>query len=241
MDSASELIRAVSIFAIPVLFAITLHEAAHGYVARHFGDTTAAALGRISLNPMRHIDPMGTLLIPILLLAVSGGSLLFGWAKPVPVNFGALRRPKQDMLWVAAAGPAANLLQALLWGMVLRAGLWMGADANPLGLPEGLHALAVPMVLMGAAGIFVNLALMVLNLLPLPPLDGGRIMVSLLPGRLAWQFAQVERWGFLILVILLATGVLGAVMWPLVAGSASLLGSLFGVSLRQLLGLVNAI
>lgn len=241
MDSASELIRAVSIFAIPVLFAITLHEAAHGYVARHFGDTTAAALGRISLNPMRHIDPMGTLLIPILLLAVSGGSLLFGWAKPVPVNFGALRRPKQDMLWVAAAGPAANLLQALLWGMVLRAGLWMGADANPLGLPEGLHALAVPMVLMGAAGIFVNLALMVLNLLPLPPLDGGRIMVSLLPGRLAWQFAQVERWGFLILVILLATGVLGRLMWPLVAGSASLLGSLFGVSLRQLLGLVNAI
>lgn len=241
MDSASELIRAVSIFAIPVLFAITLHEAAHGYVARHFGDTTAAALGRISLNPMRHIDPMGTLLIPILLLAVSGGSLLFGWAKPVPVNFGALRRPKQDMLWVAAAGPAANLLQALLWGVVLRAGLWMGADANPLGLPEGLHALAVPMVLMGAAGIFVNLALMVLNLLPLPPLDGGRIMVSLLPGRLAWQFAQVERWGFLILVILLATGVLGRLMWPLVAGSASLLGSLFGVSLRQLLGLVNAI
>lgn len=241
MESASELIRAVSIFAIPVLFAITLHEAAHGYVARHFGDTTAAALGRISLNPIRHIDPVGTLLIPILLLAVSGGSLLFGWAKPVPVNFGALRRPKQDMLWVAAAGPAANLFQALVWGAVLRAGLWMGADANPLGLPESLHALAVPMVLMGAAGIFVNLALMVLNLLPLPPLDGGRIMVSLLPGRLAWQFAQLERWGFLLLVILLATGVLGAVMWPLVAGSASLLGAFFGVSLQQLLGLVNAI
>jgi Zn-dependent protease len=241
MDSASELIRAVSIFAIPVLFAITLHEAAHGYVARHFGDTTAAALGRISLNPMRHIDPVGTLLIPILLLAVSGGSLLFGWAKPVPVNFGALHRPKRDMLWVAAAGPAANLMQALLWGVVLRGGLWMGADANPLALPEDLYALAVPMALMGAAGILVNLALMVLNLLPLPPLDGGRIMVSLLPGRLAWQFAQIERWGFLILVILLATGWLGAVMWPLVAGSASLLGSLFGVSLRQLLGLVNAI
>jgi Zn-dependent protease len=190
---------------------------------------------------MRHIDPVGTLLIPILLLAVSGGSLLFGWAKPVPVNFGALRRPKRDMLWVAAAGPAANLMQALLWGVVLRGGLWMGADANPLALPEDLYALAVPMALMGAAGILVNLALMVLNLLPLPPLDGGRIMVSLLPGRLAWQFAQIERWGFLILVILLATGWLGAVMWPLVAGSASLLGSLFGVSLRQLLGLVNAI
>ncbi|MBU3694578.1 MAG: site-2 protease family protein [Rhodocyclaceae bacterium] len=241
MDSASELIRAVSIFAIPVLFAITLHEAAHGYAARHFGDTTAAALGRISLNPARHIDPVGTLLIPILLLALSGGSLLFGWAKPVPVNFSALRRPKQDMLWVAAAGPAANLVQALFWGLALRAGLWIGGDTNPLGLPAGLHALAVPMVLMSAAGIFVNVALMVLNLLPLPPLDGGRIVVSLLPGRAAWQFAQLERWGFLILIVLLATGLLGSLMWPLVAGSVSVLGGLLGLSLQQLVGLVNAI
>jgi len=241
MDSASELIRAVSIFAIPVLFAITLHEAAHGYAARHFGDNTAAALGRISLNPARHIDPVGTLLIPILLLAVSGGSLLFGWAKPVPVNFGALRHPKQDMLWVAAAGPAANLVQALFWGLALRAGLWVGGEANPLGLPEGLHALAVPLVLMSAAGIFVNIALMVLNLLPLPPLDGGRIVVSLLPDRQAWWFAQLERWGFLILIVLLATGLLGTLMWPMVAGSVSLRGGLFGVSLQQLVGLVNAI
>jgi len=241
MDSASELMRAVSIFAIPVLFAITLHEAAHGYVARHFGDTTAAALGRISLNPARHIDPVGTLLIPLLLLALSGGSLLFGWAKPVPVNFSALRHPKQDMLWVAAAGPAANLLQALFWGLVLRGGLWAGGDANPLGLPEGLQALHLPMMLMGAAGIFVNVALMVLNLLPLPPLDGGRIVVSLLPDRQAWQFARLERWGFLILIVMLATGLLSLLMWPLVAGSAALIGKLFGVSLQQLVGLVNAI
>ncbi|MEY3974166.1 MAG: hypothetical protein RIS59_527 [Pseudomonadota bacterium] len=241
MDSVSELIRAVSIFAIPVLFAITLHEAAHGYVARHFGDTTAAAMGRISLNPARHIDPVGTLLVPILLLTLSGGSLLFGWAKPVPVNFSALRRPKQDMLWVAAAGPAANLLQALLWGLVLRLGLWAGGDTDPVGLGDGLHALTVPMVLMGAAGIIVNLALMVLNLLPLPPLDGGRMVVSLLPDRQAWQFARLERWGFLILIVLLVTGLLGSLIWPLVAGSAALVGKLFGVSLQQLIGLINAI
>ena len=241
MDSASELIRAVSIFAIPVLFAITLHEAAHGYVARYFGDTTAAALGRISLNPARHIDPVGTLLVPILLLTLSGGSLLFGWAKPVPVNFSALRHPKQDMLWVAAAGPAANLVQALFWGLMLRLGLWAGGDADPLGVGDRLHALAVPLVLMGAAGIIVNLGLMVLNLMPLPPLDGGRIVVSLLPDRQAWQFARLERWGFLILVILLVTGLLGSLIWPLVAGSAALVGKLFGVSLQQLIGLVNAI
>jgi len=241
MDSASELIRAVSIFALPVLFAITLHEAAHGYAARHFGDTTAAALGRISLNPARHIDPVGTLLVPILLLALSGGSLLFGWAKPVPVNFSALRHPKQDMLWVAAAGPAANLVQALSWGLALRAGLWVGGEANPLGLAEGLQALAVPLVLMSAAGIFVNVALMVLNLLPLPPLDGGRMVVSLLPERAAWRFAQLERWGFLILIVLLVTGLLGALMWPLVSGAVKLVGSLFGLSMQQLVGLVNTI
>ncbi|NCU94950.1 MAG: site-2 protease family protein [Betaproteobacteria bacterium] len=226
MESTSELIRAVSIFAIPVLFAITLHEAAHGYAARHFGDTTAAALGRISLNPARHIDPVGTLLVPILLLAVSGGSLLFGWAKPVPVNFSALRHPKQDMLWVAAAGPAANLMQALFWGLLLRIGLWAGASDNPLGLPDSLQSLALPLVLMAAAGIVVNIALMVLNLLP---------------NRLAWRFAQLERWGFLILVILLATGALGTVMWPLVTGTAGIVSGVFGVSLRELFGLINAI
>lgn len=241
MDSVSELIRAVSIFAIPVLFAITLHEAAHGYAARHFGDHTAAALGRISLNPARHIDPVGTVVVPLLLLLLSGGSLLFGWAKPVPVNFGALRRPKQDMLWVAAAGPAANLLQALFWGLALRFGLWMGGDVNPLGLPAALHDLATPLQLMSAAGIIVNLALMALNLLPLPPLDGGRMVVSLLPQRQAWPFAQLERWGFLILIILLATGLLGTLMWPLVAGSAALVGKVFGVTLQQMFSLINAI
>jgi Zn-dependent protease len=241
MDSASELIRAVSIFALPVLFAITLHEAAHGYAARHFGDTTAAALGRISLNPARHIDPVGTLLVPIVLLALSGGSLLFGWAKPVPVNFSALRHPKQDMLWVAAAGPAANLVQALFWGLALRAGMWIGSEANPLGLAAGLQALSLPLVLMSAAGIFVNVALMVLNLLPLPPLDGGRILVSLLPDPMAWRFARLERWGLLILIVLLVTGLLGALLWPLVSASVRLVGSLFGMSLPQLVGLVNAI
>jgi len=240
-----QLIQTVTVYAIPVLLAITLHEAAHGYVARMLGDQTAHLAGRITLNPLKHIDPVGTIAVPLLILiaakALGSPGLLFGWAKPVPVNFSALRHPKQDMLWVAAAGPAANLVQALFWGLALRAGLWIGGEANPLGLAQGLQALALPLVLMSAAGIFVNVALMVLNLLPLPPLDGGRIMVSLLPGRLAWQFAQLERWGFLILVILLATGVLGAVMWPLVAGSAALLGGVLGVSLQQLVGLINAI
>jgi len=230
MESFDQLVRAVSIFAIPVLFAITLHEAAHGYVARYFGDYTAAAQGRISLNPLRHIDPIGTILVPIGLLALSGGNFLFGWAKPVPVNFSALRHPKQDMLWVAAAGPGSNLLQALIWGVVLRVAMLL--DGN---------ALQEPMLLMAAAGIVVNLVLMVLNLLPLPPLDGGRILVSLLPDRQALQVARVEPFGLLILIVLLVTGLLGALLWPLIAGLASVVGGLFGVSLQQLFGLLSAI
>ncbi len=206
----SALIQTIAIAALPVIFAITLHEAAHGYAARHFGDPTAWLAGRISLNPLRHIDPVGTLLIPALILVTSylaaGSAMLFGWAKPVPVNFSRLRRPKADMFWVAAAGPAMNLLMALGWGALFKLA-WL--------LPP--NAYSVPLAEMSRTGINVNIVLMVLNLLPLPPLDGGRIAVSLLPQPLAWKFARLERWGFPILLLLMFTGILGQVMWPFVA------------------------
>ncbi|NML25414.1 site-2 protease family protein [Zoogloea dura] len=205
-----ELIVTLTIWALPVLFAITLHEAAHGYAARHFGDPTAELAGRISLNPLRHIDPMGTILVPGLIVAVStlaGGSpMLFGWAKPVPVNFGRLRKPKADMLWVAAAGPFANLVMAFAWAVLFRFALMS---------PENVYAL--PMAKMADAGMQINAVLLFLNLFPLPPLDGGRIAVSLLPAGPAYKFAQIEPYGFPILLVLLFTGILGDILGPLVA------------------------
>ena len=207
----NNLIQTLAIWALPVIFAITLHEAAHGYVARHFGDPTAWQLGRVSLNPLRHIDPVGTILVPGLILATStllaGGGILFGWAKPVPVNFGQLRNPKRDMLWVAAAGPGANLVMALGWACLLKLAT-LAPDSS----------LALPMSEMGKAGIEINAALMLLNLLPIPPLDGGRIAVSLLPHRAAWRFAQLEPYGFVILLALLFTGILGDILGPLIFG-----------------------
>lgn len=205
-----ELIATLAIWSLPVLLAITLHEAAHGYVARHFGDPTADQAGRISLNPLRHIDPVGTILVPGLILALSAlfgmGGLLFGWAKPVPVNFGRLRNPKADMFWVAAAGPFSNLLMALGWAALMR---------MALQLPENPYS--VPMLRMADAGLQINGVLMLLNLIPIPPLDGGRIAVSLLPQPLAWKFARLEPYGFPILLVLLFTGILGAVLGPLLA------------------------
>lgn len=202
------LIQTLSIAAIPVIFAITLHEAAHGYVARMFGDRTAEAAGRISLNPLRHIDPMGTIAVPLFILISSkllgGGGMLFGWAKPVPVNFANLRKPKADMLWVAAAGPGANLIMALAWALTLK----FIALAAPSYFSE-------PLARMAGVGIRINVTLMILNLLPLLPLDGGRIAVSLLPNRLAWRFAMIEPYGLIILLLLLFTGVLGNVMAPI--------------------------
>jgi Zn-dependent protease len=212
------LIQTIAVAALPVLFAITLHEAAHGYAARHFGDPTAWRLGRISLNPIRHIDLMGTIVIPIAILLFSGGSFLFGYAKPVPVDYGRLRHPKRDMLWVAAAGPLANLFMAMCWALLLKFAWLMPGSEFTLPLSE-----------MSKIGIVINCVLMVLNLLPLPPLDGGRIAVSLLPHALAWRFAQLERWGFPILLVLLFTGILGAVMNPLVAFVARLIESIFGL------------
>ncbi len=211
----SALIQTIVIAALPVIFAITLHEAAHGYTARHFGDPTAWQAGRISLNPLRHIDLFGTILLPLLLFIVHS-PFLFGWAKPVPVNFARLRHPKRDMLWVAAAGPAVNLLMAVGWAGVLK-----------LDTLIPLNAYSHPLAAMSEVGISINLALMVLNLLPLPPLDGGRIAVSLLPHALAWKFAKLERWGFFILLVLLYFRILDYVLWPFVALFRNLIFILF--------------
>lgn len=212
------LIQMIAVAALPVIFAITLHEAAHGYAARHFGDNTAWMQGRISLNPLRHIDLMGTIIIPLAILLFSGGNFLFGYAKPVPVDFGRLRHPKRDMLWVAAAGPLSNLAMALAWALLLKLAWLMPGNAY-----------TVPLTEMSKIGIGINCVLMVLNLLPLPPLDGGRIAVSLLPHALAWRFAKLERWGFPILLLLMFTGILGAIMSPLVAGLARSIKTIFGL------------
>ena len=208
----SQLAQTLAIYAIPVLFAITLHEAAHGYVARHFGDMTAHAQGRISLNPMRHIDLIGTIVVPLVILFLSGYKFLFGWAKPVPVNYSALRKPRPHMAWVAAAGPGANLAMALVWAVLLKIAVLLpaGATSEFLGL-------------MSQAGILVNLIFMFLNLLPILPLDGGRILASLLPSRAAWQYARLEPLGLPLLVILLLTNVLNVVLEPLVGVSDALI------------------
>lgn len=192
----------IAVYAIPILFAITVHEAAHGYAAKYFGDLTAEKLGRITLNPFKHIDPFGTILLPA--LTVMLGGVLFGWAKPVPVNFANLRHPKQDMLWVAAAGPASNFVMAIFWALVLNY-----ANSAPTTAVNFLAHMSL-------AGISINLVLMVLNLLPMPPLDGGRIAVSLLPTPYAIKLASVEQYGFIILIALMFTGVLGKIISPII-------------------------
>jgi Zn-dependent protease len=217
-----QLVQTISIYALPVIIGITLHEAAHGYVAKHFGDTTAYVLGRVSLNPVRHIDPVGTILVPLVILLVTswgaGQGMLFGWAKPVPVNYHALRKPKRDMMWVAAAGPAANLAMALGWALLAKLALV---------LPNNYFT--DPMFLISQAGVTVNLVLMLLNLIPLLPLDGGRIVAGLLPTRMADQYARLEPWGFPILLALMFTNVLGIVLGPMVAGSLQLIANAFGM------------
>jgi Zn-dependent protease len=208
------LLETIALGALPVVFAITLHEAAHGYVARMFGDQTAWMLGRVTLNPLKHIDPVGTVLVPLSLLLVSklmgGGGFLFGWAKPVPVNFGNLRHPKRDMLWVAAAGPAANFVMAVAWAFVAKLSTSNGVD------------------FMASIGIITNVVLMVLNLFPILPLDGGRIAVSLLPHRLAMSYARLEPYGFMLVILLLVTGALNVLMAPFVNFFLSFFGSLAG-------------
>jgi Zn-dependent protease len=238
----SQLAQTLAIYALPVLFAITLHEAAHGYVARHFGDMTAHAEGRISLNPVRHIDILGTIVVPLGILLLSYGKFLFGWAKPVPVNYSALRKPRQHMAWVAAAGPGANLVMAILWAVVLRLAIgmtdrsaaWMevarlhGTDGLIQAVMKYGSSAVEFLVAVSAAGILVNLVLMLLNLLPIPPLDGGRIVASLLPSRAAWRFAKLEPWGLPLLLLLLFVPVYGSnllslILSPLLFESEALL------------------
>ncbi|MCV6636811.1 site-2 protease family protein [Candidatus Albibeggiatoa sp. nov. NOAA] len=198
-------IQQVTVWILPILFAITLHEAAHAFAAYKLGDKTAYQQGRLTLNPISHIDPVGTILIPALLIALSA-PFLFGWAKPVPVNWGNLRNPKRDIAIVALAGPLSNLIMAILWVMVINIGL---ALVTTYPMTEFL-------IYTGQAGVLINLVLMILNLLPILPLDGGRILFSLLPHRLAYKYGQSEPYGFFILIALLATGILGMIMVPLI-------------------------
>ena len=195
------LIQKVALYALPVIFSITLHEAAHGYAARYFGDNTAWMMGRVSLNPMKHIDPMGTILLPLMLYFATSGAFLFGYAKPVPVNFGQLRHPKRDMVWVALAGPAMNFLQALAWGAFLF--VLKGADVSEPFL-----------IKMCQGGVLVNVVMCVFNLFPIPPLDGGRILVGLLPYRQAIAVSRIEPWGFYIVMALVVTKIINT-FWML--------------------------
>ncbi|NQW79564.1 MAG: site-2 protease family protein [Polaromonas sp.] len=213
MDFAN-IIQTIAIYAIPVIFAITVHEAAHGYVARYFGDNTAWMLGRVTLNPVKHIDPIGTIAMPLMLYIATSGTFLFGYAKPVPIRFGNLRKPKQHMVWVALAGPGANFIQALLWGAVF----YMATSA---GITERF------LIDMCRAGMLVNVVMFVFNLFPLPPLDGGRILVGLLPWRQANMVSRVEPWGFFIVMGLVLTGVISSFwMRPLMTFTYSTLQTL---------------
>jgi Zn-dependent protease len=210
----NNLIQTVLIFALPVLFAITIHEAAHGYVARHFGDNTAYVLGRVTLNPIKHIDLVGTILMPLVLYFATSGAFLFGYAKPVPVNFGHLRHPKRDSVWVALAGPVSNFIQAVLWAVVFT--LLAGSGVSERFFLE-----------MAKAGVLVNLVMWAFNLFPLPPLDGGRVLVGLLPPRAAYALSRIEPWGFFIVMALVLAGVVSA-FWlsPLISFGYSVLGLL---------------
>ena len=202
----------VAVWALPLVFAVTVHEAAHGWVADRLGDPTARKLGRITFNPLPHIDPIGTIVVPLLMLTFTG--FLIGWAKPVPVSVERLGKPKRDMAIVAAAGPAVNLVMAVLWSIVL---------LLAHNLVHSMPAIAVPVLLMSIAGVFINLVLMAINLLPVPPLDGGRILTGLLPRPAAGLLARVEPFGLFILIALLVTGVVGMVLGPVVFGTIRVL------------------
>ena len=221
MDFAN-LIQTVAIYALPVLFAITVHEAAHGYAARYFGDPTAHMLGRISLNPLRHIDRVGTLLMPLLLYFATSGAFLFGYAKPVPVNFGRLRNPKRDMVWVALAGPGANLAMAIGWTVLAYVLVALGTEERFF-------------LEMAQAGMLVNLVMFAFNLFPLPPLDGGRILVGLLPMRQAVAVSRVEPYGFFIVLALVVSGVVGGLWLRPLMGLTSKAIELLLTPLRMLL------
>jgi Zn-dependent protease len=214
----NDIIQTVSIWAIPVLFAITIHEVAHGWVARKLGDPTAFMMGRLTLNPLKHIDLVGTVIVPLVLVVLGG--VVFGWAKPVPVNYRNLRNPRKDMALVALAGPVANLIMMLFWALVMKLGIVAYSS---------LPWVAVPMALMGQAGIMINLILMLLNLLPIPPLDGGRVLSGLVPANISDRLDAIEPYGFFILIGLLATGVLSAILMPPMNMIYKAVGTIFGL------------
>lgn len=217
MDELS-LLQKIAVWAMPVILAITVHEVAHGWMANRLGDPTAKMLGRLTLNPVKHVDPIGTLLVPGALLVMGG--VIFGWAKPVPVTWENLKQPKRDMAMVALAGPVSNLLMAMLWALILKLGLSLGGT---------FEWAAKPLIYMGSAGITINVILMVLNLLPLPPLDGGRVVAGILPGPLSWQYSRLEPYGLIILLVLLISGILGKLLGPVIHLVQNLLITIFGL------------
>lgn len=213
------LIQKIAVYALPLLFAITVHEASHGYAARHFGDRTAEMLGRLTLNPIKHIDPLGTVVIPLVLL-LSGSGFIFGWAKPVPISPRNFKNPGKDMAIVAAAGPASNVLMALFWAIVMRVSAGLMPDLGNAGQA---------LFLMAQFGVIINALLAVLNMLPIPPLDGGRVAVGLLPARASYSLSQVEPYGLWILVALMFTGMLSPIIGPFINIIVKLVTSLVGL------------
>jgi len=221
------LVQKIAVWVLPALFAITVHEVAHGWMAKRLGDPTAQMLGRLTLNPLKHIDPFGTVLLPLAMLLLRF-PFIFGWAKPVPVTWENLKKPKRDMAIVAAAGPGSNLIMGILWALVIKLGALLASHVS-----TGLIFLSY----MGVAGIFINAVLMVLNLLPIPPLDGGRVLVGLLPGPMAWKVSRIEPYGMIIVIVLFVTGILGHILGPLISLAAGGMSMVAGVEPS----LVNAI
>jgi Zn-dependent protease len=216
MDPYNIIIK-ILIFAPSMILAITLHEAAHGFVAKHYGDKTAYMLGRVTLNPIKHIDPLGTIVVPLLIGFATNWSFLFGWAKPVPVNFNNLRHPKRDMLWVAAAGPVSNMIQAAVWALIALTLLGVGSNS-----------VATYWFSVAEAGILVNVVFAILNLFPILPLDGGRMLAAVLPGNLSYRYQGTERYGMIILLLLIFSGILGKFLVPLVVAAEEAVYALFG-------------